>query len=154
MTAPRFSGLPTRLAQSLRSGGKDAYGQTPERHTSDGIATPCRHCLRNIPAGEDYLIFAHMPFSAQQPYAETGPIFLCANECAAYDGEDVPETATLSPTYLIKGYMQDERIKYGTGAITGQQDIGKAVSDLLGRDEIAFVDIRSASNNCWIARAK
>ncbi len=53
----------------------------PERRTSNGVGVPCRHCLRNVEAGRDYLILAYRPFPALQPYAETGPIFLHAEPC-------------------------------------------------------------------------
>lgn len=76
---------------ALRAGGPDANGQPAERGAiSDGKGVPCRHCLRDTPAGKEYLILAHRPFPAPQPYAETGPIFLCAGDCARSDGAGVP----------------------------------------------------------------
>jgi hypothetical protein len=63
-------------ARHFQAGGLDAYGLKPERHRSDGNGIPCRHCLRNVEAGEDYLVLAYRPFPSLQPYAETGPIFL------------------------------------------------------------------------------
>ena len=114
----QFKALPTDDVRRLQRGEPDAYGFTPERKTSDGDGVPCRHCLRNVAAGDDYLILAYRPFPALQPYAETGPIFLHADEC-----ERAPEArsaaGTVRPTkdYIVRGYGADDRIVYGSGAV-------------------------------------
>ncbi|TIT55168.1 MAG: DUF1203 domain-containing protein, partial [Mesorhizobium sp.] len=58
----QFKALPTEDVQALQGGGPDAYGNTPERQVSDGDGMPCRHCLKNIAAGDDYLVLAYRPF--------------------------------------------------------------------------------------------
>jgi len=77
---PIFSALPTDIAAAYRAGGRDAFGNPPERKLSDGDGNPCRHCLRNISEGAEMLVLAHKPFEGTHPYAEVGPIFLCASE--------------------------------------------------------------------------
>ena len=148
---PRYTGLPTAIARAYQSGEPDAYGRPPERTVCDGDGAPCRHCLRPIPAGAEMLVLAHRPFETLQPYAETGPIFLCADRCAPPDGS-FPEVLTLSPDYLLKGYDAEARIVYGTGRITPRDEIDGYAARLLDRVDIAFVDIRSARNNCWQVR--
>ena len=69
-------------ADAFRQGSLDAYGKSPERMRSDGTA-PYRCCLKLIEAGSDMLVLAYRPFEELQPYAETGPVFLCANDCEA-----------------------------------------------------------------------
>lgn len=68
-------------AAHYRAGGLDAYGLPPERHVVQGGGVPCRHTLRLLPEGAPYLIVAHRPFRDLNPYTETGPIFLAAEEC-------------------------------------------------------------------------
>jgi len=143
--------MPTATARAFRAGAPDANGQPPERSVSDGGGNPCRHCLGMIPDGAGMLILARRPFSAPQPYAEVGPVFLCADDCPAWDGEGMPP-ALASPDYLVKGYNADERIVYGTGAIVPTPDIAARAEALLADAAIAFVDIRSARNNCFQAR--
>ncbi|WP_010140358.1 DUF1203 domain-containing protein [Oceanicola sp. S124] len=150
----RYHGIPTDLARALRAGVPDANGQPAERIANPWQAAPCRHCLRSIPQGAEMLIFALRPFAHLQPYAETGPAFLCAAGCAAHAGHGVPPVLTSSPDYLVKGYGADERILYGTGQVVEVAGLDARVADLLFREEIAFVDIRSARNNCWQARAR
>lgn len=147
----KFSGLPKDVYEALRQGGEDAFGAPPELAVSDGGGTPCRHCLRQIPKGSPYLICAHKPFETTQPYSEIGPIFVCAEPCAKPDGA-LPQVLKTSPYYLLKAYGADERIIYGTGAITVTDEVPSYAAQLLERDDVAFVDARSARNNCWLVR--
>lgn len=149
-----FRGLEGEVARGYQAGGVDAYGNLPERSVSDGPGNPCRHCLGTVPEGEEMLILAHRPFGTLQPYAETGPIFLCGGHCEkADDQEGLPEVLTLSPQYLVKAYSVDERIIYGTDEVVAQAVLAEEVAQRLARADVAFVDVRSARNNCWLARA-
>lgn len=149
----RFTPIPTAVAVALRH-GTDAYGLPPERvAASSGSGTPCRHCLRQVPAGAPYLVLAHRPSAGLNPYTETGPIFLCADPCAAADG-GFPAAILTASAYITRGYSADERIVYGTGTVTPTDQIEARCADLLTRADIAFVDIRSASNNCFLCRVR
>ena len=77
----RFVALESKLVGGLRDGHPDANGQPPERREAPVEGYPCRHCLGPIAAGEPFLVLAHRPFPALQPYAEVGPIFLHAEAC-------------------------------------------------------------------------
>ena len=136
----------------LRAGGPDAYGMPAERAISDGNGNPCRSCLHDVPKGAEMLICAARPFGPLQPYAETGPVFFCAEDCTPYVGVDLPPVLTTSPDYLVKAYDENERIVYGTGQITNSVHIQDYAAGLLERPEIAFVDVRSARNNCFQTR--
>ena len=149
--------VPLPYAEATVVGGNtvfaDANGQPAERIVSTGPGHPCRSCLRNIDEGDAMLIFAARPFPEPQPYAETGPVFLHADACPEWDGAGVPPILETSPDYLVKGYTPDHRILYGTGAIIPAADLARAINERLARSDIAFVDIRSARNNCFQARA-
>jgi hypothetical protein len=149
---PKITALPPDLVRALQNGAPDAYGQPPEHTVSDGGGNPCRHCLRQIPAGAGMLILAHRPFPAPQPYAETGPIFLCAAPCSRHQGAELPEILQTSPDYLIKGYSADHRIVYGTGAITPQAGLLQQAEAIFADARVAYIHIRSARNNCYQAR--
>jgi len=152
--AIRFTALPTDDVRALQRGGPDAYGFTPERKISDGDGVPCRHCLRNVASGEEYLILAYRPFPALQPYAETGPIFLHASECErAEEGASLPEMLT-SRDYIVRGYGPDDRIVYGTGAVVPTGEVAARAETLFERDDVAYVHMRSARNNCYQVRVE
>lgn len=153
MTAIRFLALPTEQVRALQAGGPDAYGLTPEKRFSDGAGIPCRHCLTEVAAGEAYLILAHRPFAARQPYAETGPIFLHAAPCERHaESAKTPAMFLEWEQLLMKGYSADERIVYGTGQVLATAEVAAAAARLLEHPGIAFVDLRSAKNNCFQAR--
>ena len=147
-----FQALPTDHVRALQDGALDAYGLKPERRVSDGDGVPCRHCLRHVAAGEDYLVLAYRPFPELQPYAETGPIFLHAEGCErAAEGEALPEMLS-SSDYIVRGYGADDRIVYGTGAVTPTDEIASRATTLFERGDIAYVHVRSARNNCYQCR--
>jgi hypothetical protein len=147
----RFSPIPTPLVRAYQSGGLDANGQVPERQISDGDGNPCRHCLDLIPKGAEMLVMAHRPFPAPQPYAEVGPIFLCADACEAGGGAAMPQILE-SPTYIVRGYGPDDRIVYGTGAVVATEALPEEAARRLEDPRIAYVHVRSARNNCFQVR--
>jgi Protein of unknown function (DUF1203) len=153
MTEIRFLALPTDIARAYQAGESDAYGRVPERKVSDGSGIPCRHCLSDVEKDAQYLVLAHRPFPEAQPYAETGPIFLHARPCERHPESAETPAMLLSRTQMIvRGYGADHRIVYGTGAVVPTGGIAEAAAALLERPDIAFVDVRSASNNCFQCR--
>ena len=150
---PVFKALPTGAVRALQAGASDAYGMTPERKISDGDGVPCRHCLRNVDAGEAYLVLAYRPFPALQPYAETGPIFLHAQGCdRAPEAGTLPELFSRTAAYIVRGYDAGDRIIYGTGAVVPTTDIPERAGKLLARGDVAYLHMRSAKNNCYQCR--
>jgi hypothetical protein len=150
----RFLAMPTETALAYWNGGGDAYGLPPERHISDGDGVPCRHCLRDVAAGEPYLILAHRPFPRVQPYAETGPIFLHAIPCGSHEASATMPAMLTSRDYIVRGYSAEDRIVYGTGAVVANADIPAYAAELLSRAGIAYLHIRSARNNCYQCRVE
>ncbi len=149
----RYVAMPTDRVHALQGGALDDYGMPPERRISDGDKVPCRHCLRNVRAGEPYLILAYRPFPELQPYAETGPIFLHAEPCdRAPETDVIPDLFRATPDYIVRGYGPDDRIVYGTGAVTPTHQICNRAHELLQRPDIAYVHMRSAKNNCFQCR--
>jgi hypothetical protein len=148
---PQFTPIPTNIVRAYRAGSPDANGQMPERHISDGDGNPCRHCLAMIPKGAGMLVLAHRPFPGPQPYAEVGPIFLCADDCAAGGGEHLPAMLD-SADYILRGYGANDRIVYGTGAVTARGAIVARAVELLSDARVAYVHVRSARNNCFQVR--
>lgn len=147
----RFVAMPEREAFAYLAGSPDAYGLAPERRVSPG-GYPCRHCLSDIAEGEGYLTLAYRPFPTLQPYAETGPIFLHAERCPRYAASDMLPPMLASPDYIVRGYDTDDRIVYGTGAVTPTAEIADRAARLLADPAIAYVHVRSARNNCYQCR--
>ena len=149
-----FTPLSTETARRYQSGGADANGMEPERSLSAGDGVPCRHCLKNVPKGAEMLILAHRPFPAPQPYAELGPIFLCADaeSCLAPVPSDALPEILAAPDYILRGYSADHRIVYGTGAVVATDRIRAEAEARLADPRVAYLHLRSARNNCYQLR--
>ncbi|HEX9858171.1 MAG TPA: DUF1203 domain-containing protein [Paracoccaceae bacterium] len=147
-----FTPLPTAIVRAYQAGAPDANGQPPERTVAEGGGNPCRHCLKPIPEGAGMLILAHRPFPAPQPYAEVGPIFLCADPCEAAAGDGTLPAILSAPDYIVRGYGADDRIVYGTGAVVPTGQIAAEAAARLADPRIAYVHVRSARNNCYQVR--
>ena len=153
MARVRYTPIPSEHAREIWTGGQDAHGMQPERHLSDGVGVPCRHCLQEVQAGEAYLVLAYRPFPEPQPYAEVGPIFLHAEPCGAYDETDkTPEMYLRGEPRIVRGYGRDDRIIYGTGRIVEPQGIARYAAELLDDPATAYVHVRSSENNCFACR--
>ena len=145
----KYIALATNKVEALQSGESDANDQIPETSISDGNGNPCRHCLSEIPLGEPMLILAHRPFTTIQPYSEVGPIFLCANQCERHlESAGLPELYG-SKDMLIRGYGVDERIIYGTGKVISMRSIEPEANQLFDHYDLAYIHVRSSSNNCY-----
>jgi len=153
MTSIKYAAMPTHEARGFQAGAPDAYGRIPERHISSGSGVPCRHCLRDVAEGQAYLILAYRPFPELQPYAETGPIFLHTDPCErSPDQGETPTMLLKRAAHLIKGYGPDDRIVYGTGKIVTSPQLSSSAAAILAREDVAYVHVRSAVNNCYTCR--
>lgn len=147
----QFHALATDTVRALQDGQPDYYDQTPETHISNGAGLPCRHCLDYVPKDAPFLILSYRPFTEPQPYAEVGPIFLCGDECEQFKtSSELPPILKTSPTYLIKGYTSDNRIKYGTGIVIPPSEIKSASEKIFEDETVAYIHVRSATNNCYM----
>ena len=98
------------------------------------------------------LILAHRPFDKLNPYAEVGPIFICADCDRRDDSSDLPPVIATRPRHLLKGYFESDRIAYGTGAIMETTRIADFIERIFGNPDITYIDVRSAVNNCFTVR--
>ena len=144
-------GIPSQEVDRFRRGGNDANGQPALTRIAEGVANPCRHCLGLIAEGEQKLVLAYRPFDALHPYAETGPIFLHKASCQRYDGESLPSWFDFMSPAIIRGYGNDDWIRYDTGNVVPGAELTGACRRILADDTVAYVHIRSKFN-CFQCR--
>ena len=96
---------------------------------SDRPGHLAHHLLADIGAGEPYLVLAHRPFPAAQPYAEQGPIFLHADACPRHaESEHTPRT------FLPRGWIQQRlRLFPRTGSRTTLRSIAATQSGFISQ---------------------
>ena len=149
----KIQGIPTDEARRLRQGGLDAHGQPCVVRTAYGMMNPCRHCLNIIAEGRKKLVLAYRPFSTAQPYAETGPIFLHQEDCPHYESDSLPKWFDYLDPAIVRGYGEDDWIRYETGNVVRGKDLTEACRTILGEPTVAYVHIRSKFN-CYQARVE
>jgi hypothetical protein len=151
--AIRFVALPTEEVAVLQRGGSDAHGQAPERQISDGGGVPCRHCLTRVAKGEPYLVLAYRPFPEDQPYAETGPIFLHAEPCPRFaETSAIPEILTQRPEFVMRGYDEHDRIVYESCTIVAEGRIVEEAERLLEIPQVEYLHVRARTSTCYQCR--
>lgn len=144
-------GLPSGAVDRIRAGGADANGHPALTRLAEGVANPCRHCLELIAEGQEKLVLAYRPFDAVQPYAEIGPIFLHKTSCARYDSESLPTWFDFMDPAIVRGYGNDDWIRYDTGSVVSGKELTGACRRILADRTIAYVHIRSKFN-CFQCR--
>ena len=149
----RFLPISTDEVQTLRY-GYDANQQPPEFSISNGGGVPCRHCLDEVTPGQPLLTLAYRPFKHIQPYAELGPIFLHANDCAPWSAEKMPPVIENRSRLLIRGYSDQERIVSGTGRIVPLTELNTALQETMAVEEVSYIHIRCEGNNCYLCRVE
>ena len=148
-------GIDSGFAELVRSDGVDANGHRALTRKAVGLANPCRHCLQLIAEGDEMLVLAYRPFKALQPYAEVGPIFLHGRECLRYESNDLPPWFAYLQPALIRGYGNDDWIRYESGAVVEGGKLANECEEILAQPEVAYVHIRSKFNcfQCRVDRA-
>jgi hypothetical protein len=147
----RVRGIATEEVRGYRRGGKDGNGQAPQVRVAESLPSPCRHCLDLIAEGDKKLVLAYRPFKELQPYAETGPIFLHANDCLRYDSDALPPWFDYFEPALVRGYGEDDWIRYETGRAVPGRELAEACRSILEDRAVAYVHIRSVFN-CFQCR--
>lgn len=147
MTAFRYLPIDHTLAQRIRTTLGDDHGNALQIRTSDDDGNPCRSCLRITPSGSRLILFAHRPFTASGPYAEIGPVFIHAEDCAPYAQPDRfpadfrPRRLTFR-AYDMRGDIDDATVADGAGAET-------ALERLFASEDVAEVHVRNPAWGCY-----
>jgi hypothetical protein len=142
----RVRGIPTDQVERIRRGEPDANGQPALLRVAEGLANPCRHCIGLIAEGDAKLVLAYRPFDRLQPYAETGPIFLHQQPCERYDSESLPTWFDFLDPAIVRGYGEDDWIRYETGTVIAGRELTAACLEILRDPTIAYVHVRSKYN--------
>jgi hypothetical protein len=150
----KVTGISSQKVKELQNGGLDENHQTPLIEIAHGQGNPCRHCLNLIAEGDEMLILSYRPFKEQQPYAETGPIFLHKESCKLYDRDQLPKWFVNLQPALVRGYDENHWICYETAEVVSGQDLTKTCVNILNNEKVSYVHIRSKFNcfQCKVER--
>lgn len=151
MSAYRYAGLATHIADEVRATLRSPqYGHPAHRERARGYG-PCRHCLRTFRVDEeDRLLFTYQPFAPGNLPAP-GPVFIHADDCPRYDALAYPPDFRELPL-VIEGYTTE-------GRLVAQVRVGNAspeavVDQVFDDPATAFVHLRNGEAGCFMARVE
>ncbi|HVU23449.1 MAG TPA: DUF1203 domain-containing protein [Opitutus sp.] len=152
-TAPfRIVPLAGDVAARARRTLRDDHGHALRVVTAVESA-PCRLTLRQIQPGERAILMSYSPFAGDHPYREIGPIFIRADDAAAYGSPDRWPSEIDPTTRVFRAYNAAEEI---IDARVGTATPETLIADLFSNPATDCLHVRSLTHGCYtfkIARA-
>lgn len=137
-----------RVRKSLRAPG---YEHPAHVEVAAGLG-PCRACLRLFKVGEERrILFTYDSFAGREPYPLPGPIFIHEEPCVYEQHLGVPDGLSRLPVTL--NAYQDGRTLISTARVDGSE-FDAAVTSLLQRLDVDYVQVHGTEAGCFIARVE
>ncbi len=141
--------LSPELAAAARNARVDQFGNSLPV-VRDGKPHQCRVCLTLSHPDESVILLAHRPFESQQPYAETGPIFVHERPCQPYVENSIYPPDFPRSAVVLRGYSSDERIL--DAQAVGKREVETVIAELFANPEIAYLHARNLGHGCFMFR--
>jgi hypothetical protein len=147
----RVMGIPTEVAEEVRSTMR-APGYGFPAHAEVGTdAAPCRHCLRSIDPGQPgRILFTYDRFAGIEQLPQPGPVYIHAEACPRY--EEVarfPEELRASPRTL-EAYARGRRLLAQEYVSDGKFE--PAIEKLFAWREVDYIQVNSTTAGCFTFR--
>ena len=153
MSGYRVVGLDSDFARQVREERVDAFGGEVELYRSESGRKPCRHCLDHA-AESEVLLLSHRPAPVPGPYSEVGPIFVCKDGCASFEGENRLPPVLEGRKVVVRGYTAEERINYESSEIVEGAEIEPAIRRGLDDPRNAYLQVRTAYFGCFLCKVE
>ena len=147
----RIVPLPTEIADAARRAVNAGAADHALITVDEPGSAPCRHCLRWAQPGERVILFPYAAIPSGQPYSETGPIFVHANECQRYSATN-EYPADFRNGRVFRAY--DSNYNIIDAQIVNGNDPEIAIESLFQNADTAFVDVRSVTRGCFTFRVQ
>jgi hypothetical protein len=145
----RVAALPADRLRAVRERGVDDFGNAFAVRTDAEGGSPLRCCLRESTPGERIALVAWSPFAASGPYAEVGPVFVHADECAGYDRPGSWPAGFRGRRQILRAYAVDGSIR-GARLVEPDEAPEAAALDLLADPGVAFLHSRNVLFGCYM----
>ncbi|MBS1786716.1 MAG: DUF1203 domain-containing protein [Acidobacteria bacterium] len=139
--------LSPEVAEAARQTRVDRFGNSLEV-VRDGNPHQCRVCLTLSQPEEGVILLAHRPFESNQPYAETGPIFVHERTCQPYDDDSVYPADFPRSAVVLRGYSSDDRIL--DAQAVGQRIVEDVISEMFANPAIQYLHARNLGYGCFM----
>jgi Protein of unknown function (DUF1203) len=147
----RIVPLPTEIAEAARRALNAGAADHALITVDSPGSSPCRHCLRWAQPGERVILFPYAAIVSGHPYAETGPIFVHANECQRYSATDA-YPADFRAGRVFRAY--DSNYHIIDAEVVDGREPDLVIQELFKNPETAFVDVRSVTHGCFTFRVQ
>ena len=143
--------LPTEIAVAARRAAKAGAADHAVVTVDSPESSPCRHCLRWAKPGERVVLFPYTAIPTGQPYSETGPIFVHADECQRYSATN-EYPADFRNGRVLRAY--DSNYNIIDAQVVNGSEPEVVIESLFQNPDTAFVDVRSVTRGCFTFRVQ
>ncbi|MDQ6929425.1 MAG: DUF1203 domain-containing protein [Candidatus Eremiobacteraeota bacterium] len=132
------------IAERARRTRRDDFGHALDIRKEFG---PCRVCLRVSTEPEDFLLMSYRPLRDSGPYAEIGPVFIHARECAPYATPEIFPADFACRDLVLRAYNAAGEIVDAAVAKAGEHRA--LAASFLSDPHIEEVHVRHTSYTCY-----
>jgi len=153
MKTPGFHIVPlsTEIADAARCAAKAGAADHAVITVDSPESSPCRHCLRWAEPGERVVLFPYTAIPSGQPYSETGPIFVHADECQRYSATN-EYPADFRIGRVFRAY--DSNYNIIDAQVVDGTEPEVVIESLFQNPDTTFVDVRSVTRGCFTFRVQ
>ena len=146
---PIPAAVSTEVRQTSRA---PRYGHPAHHEAAKGYG-PCRSCLRTFDTSSDRrILFTWNSFEGLDDYPSPGPIFIHENDCAPFDRRDEFPSELRDLPLVLEAYGDARWIRHR--AFVSGEAIEAELQQMLGDEEVRFVQVRNREAGCYIARVE
>jgi Protein of unknown function (DUF1203) len=147
--------LSKEFATKIRETYIDNFGNQVYEQLASGKG-PCRISLKPFNVGEDIrLVFAHSPFSENNAFNQSGPIFIHKNEVEQYSDiynfpPEIKADKVNFPLSLI-GYSKEQKMIFTK--LVGDNDIDLLIPEIFETEiDVEYLHTRNSEACCFICK--
>jgi hypothetical protein len=139
---------PDRLA-GMRRRGADEHGNDWTPFAAGGWE-PMRCCLSVAVEGVPIVLISYQPLDGPSPWAEVGPVFVHAHDCAGYASPGELPPAFAAGPRLLRTYHADGSLDYEHIRIVDDgEPLEPVIHELFDTTSVSFVHARSVQAQCF-----
>ncbi|MEO7917921.1 MAG: DUF1203 domain-containing protein [Thermoanaerobaculia bacterium] len=116
----------------------------------DDARHQCRSCLRLTEPGEGFLLLSYRPFASDQPYAESGPVFIHERRCVPYEEASAYPSEFPRREVVLRAYNAQDEIE--AAERVGERRVEDVIAGLVENSRVAYIHARNAAYGCYMFR--
>lgn len=145
----RIVPLDAGYAAQRRATRRDMFGR-PIEERRDAEPHQCRVCLELSAPGEPVLLLAHRPHPEGVVYAETGPLFIHARDCAPYADADRYPPRFPQRKVVLKAFSRAHEIVDARHALDARPE--QVIAALFADPRVDYIHARNLGYGCFMFR--